>query len=165
MRTFTTAETGYGTQPGAREMLAAGVPVAELVARLHFPKAVLALPPAGALDGPPLYAHVNHGRWLVECDDPGCRDAQFASESDPRFFCVNCHNRATGGAWRPVVWAGDPGQVERDLAARPEEARNWYPSDGKGNPLGKAPAWGVLTARQAAFLERHEAQARRAEGR
>jgi hypothetical protein len=160
MLTFTTAETGYGRQPGADKMLAAGVPVAELCARLHFPEAALRLPPADRLDGPPLYAHCNHGRWIVECDDDACHDAQFASQTDPRFFCVLCHNRATGGVWRPVVWAGNPDEVERALEPRPEPHRNWYPSDGAGRPLGTPPAWGVMLANRAAFLERHAAQTR-----
>jgi hypothetical protein len=143
MLSFLTAETGY------RRHLAPGVPAAELCARRGFPEAALRLPPAGAIDGPPLYAHVNHGRWVVECDDDACHDAQFASETDPRFFCVHCYNVRSGGQWRPVVWAGNPGQVERDLADLPEPHRNWYPSDSQGRPLGTPPPWGIALARAA----------------
>lgn len=67
---------------------------------------------------------VNHGRWVVICDE--CGSAQVASRTDRRFWCVDC--RPTG--WRKVEWPPDDQvtQAEAALAARPDpRAQNWLP--------------------------------------
>lgn len=91
-------------------------------------------PVAEALEaplGPPeigVAAHVNHGRWLVEC--PTCCGAQFALQEHPRFMCNYCANVAVEGLWRPVTWPTDRAKIEAALDARVlDDNKNWSPGD------------------------------------
>jgi hypothetical protein len=75
------------------------------------------------------YAVANQGRWLVTCPLPGCNGAQYASVRDPRFWCVDCDNRAANGQWLPVIWPDNPSEIEDVLTTRPKSARNWLPGE------------------------------------
>lgn len=67
---------------------------------------------------------VNHGRWVVDCPVEGCNGAQFASETDPRFVCVEC-----GSGPFSVVWPEGRAAIEEVLAVRPQPNRNWFPGE------------------------------------
>lgn len=75
-------------------------------------------------------AFVNHGRWIVQC--PFCPSAQIACDADRRFWCVDCHNQAVGGAWLRVVWPSKRQRelIEALLLQRPDvRTRNWLPHE------------------------------------
>ena len=73
-------------------------------------------------------AHVNHGRWIVEC--PDCHGAQFACPDDRRFMCNYCANAMVGGMWRPVTWPKNRAAIEEALMARKlPNHRNWFPHE------------------------------------
>lgn len=107
--------------------------------------------PAGA----PVVARLNHGRWLGDCNldlplrpnpatgevDPDavpvtCRNAQLVDFTDPRFFCVVCHNAAVGGRWRPVTLPPNRAGIEALVEHLPTQAQNWEPP--KPQPGGGA---------------------------
>jgi hypothetical protein len=83
------------------------------------------VPPSDHIDaGSPLPAFVNDGRWVVQCDV--CFGAQLASKADHRFLCVDCLNAHIEGAWRPVLWPTNAGEIERALEVRPRRnLQNW----------------------------------------
>ena len=73
-------------------------------------------------------AYVNGGRWVVECPVRECGGAQYASISDHRFLCHECHNVMAGGKPIVVIWppAAKREQIEDTLIRRPFPAtRNW----------------------------------------
>lgn len=66
-------------------------------------------------------AYVNHGRWLVGC--PRCNSAQYATLSDPRFWCALC-----GYGWAAVTFPEELQLIEATLMARPSPLnRNFDP--------------------------------------
>lgn len=69
---------------------------------------------------------VNHGRWIVDCP---CGGAQLACRTDPRFFCVDCLNSWTDGAWVNVDWPRDAAAIDALLSSRPLALQNWNPGD------------------------------------
>ncbi|MCK2242140.1 MULTISPECIES: hypothetical protein [unclassified Crossiella] len=71
--------------------------------------------PSGLDAEHPVYARLDHSRWIVQC--PECSSAQLAATSDPRFYCIECANNATG-LWRPVLWPEDRPAVETAALAR-----------------------------------------------
>lgn len=81
-------------------------------------------PPDGVdLGGPPLFAQINHGRWVATCDQ--CTSAQLVSPEDPRLFCVECLTPA----WRRVRFPEDVAAVEQEIGALPVRERNWWHPD------------------------------------
>lgn len=73
------------------------------------------------------YAQVNHNRWIVEC--PICPSAQVASETDRRFFCLDCFNGGEDGYFE-VLFPDDRAEIEAALTKRPDPTtRNWYPGE------------------------------------
>ena len=86
----------------------------------------------GVTDGE-IVAYVNHGRWVAEC--PDCAGAQLVSETERRFWCLNCGNAAVNFAWRHVRMPQKRTAIEAELvirpAARSERAitRNWLPGE------------------------------------
>lgn len=74
------------------------------------------------------FVEVNHGRWIVHC--PFCDGAQFASESDHRFFCVDCLNIQANRQFIEVVWPPNASSIEQELVRRPHpEVMNWLPTE------------------------------------
>lgn len=73
-------------------------------------------------------AHVNHGRWLVEC--PLCGEAQYAGYEDRRFLCISCYRLGDHQRWRPITWPteGEVVTAEALLRPRPRRRRNWHPA-------------------------------------
>jgi hypothetical protein len=75
-----------------------------------------------------LPAFVSGGRWLVQC--PACHSAQYTTQADPRFFCIDCLNEHAKGKWLPVVWPEDRAAIEAALEARPDHhTRTWMPHE------------------------------------
>jgi hypothetical protein len=96
---------------------------------LRAQRAAVAMPHQTA-DGPALAAEINHGRWIVRC--PACGGAEMVDPSDPRFFCLSCHNEAHGGKWLPVKLpsASHRSKLEAELLKRPRSPnRNWLPGE------------------------------------
>ncbi|MGW3427489.1 hypothetical protein ACWDHW_05970 [Streptomyces melanosporofaciens] len=80
-------------------------------------------PPDGVDLGQPLFAQINHGRWIAVCDQ--CNSAQLVTPEDPRFFCVECLTPA----WRRVQFPEDLAAVEQETGAQPVPERNWWNPD------------------------------------
>jgi hypothetical protein len=93
--------------------------------------------PVEVLADPVAHAYVSHGRWAIDCPFEGCSSAQYASKTDPRFFCIECDNGGTG-KWVTVVWPSevDVAAIETALLVRPGLAnRNWLPDEPVANLL------------------------------
>jgi hypothetical protein len=74
----------------------------------------------------PVKAFVNHGRWLVQCE---CASAALTSQTDKRFFCIECGNVIVAGAWRPVQWPEDAEQIEWLLTQRANDLQQSWNTD------------------------------------
>lgn len=81
-------------------------------------------------------AYLNHGRWVVECPEPGCHDARMAHRMDPvsglptteRLESETCANRHTFRVVLPPERLA--AQIMAAVGERPNEAdRSWYPRD------------------------------------
>jgi hypothetical protein len=75
---------------------------------------------------PPVYARMNHARWLGECE---CGSAVMLFRQGPWFWCPTCANAGTGGKMRPISWP-EPAELERvnrDMATLPAGLANWDP--------------------------------------
>lgn len=80
--------------------------------------------PGVTAEAPVLQPFVSVGRWVVVC--PGCASSNRASRDDPRFMCIECGNKTTGGAWLPAPWPAEADQIELLLGARGiRQTRNW----------------------------------------
>jgi len=79
------------------------------------------VPTAVALDAP-VYAQVNHGRWIVACE---CGGAQLTRPGLDRFLCLECLNDHVGRQWRKVLWPRDVDAIDDALTTRPVNNRNW----------------------------------------
>ena len=79
--------------------------------------------PLSRTAGATLAAEVNEGRWIVRC--PYCPGAELASQTDPRFMCTSCSNRANGYSWRPVTFPKALPDIEAALDSREQRHQNW----------------------------------------
>lgn len=111
----------------------------------YWPAGVTRFDPLSAAKGMAenLAARVNHGRWIVQCDN--CHGAQLASRTDRRFFCTDCLNSAQKGRWRYVNWPSkaDTAAIEEALAPRPIANRNWEPGETIDRLLTENVVYGV----------------------
>lgn len=64
----------------------------------------------------PVYAYVNHGRWVADCH---CNGAEVVAAGDQPMTCGSC------GAVSPVVFPPERDEVERLLSARPLPNQHW----------------------------------------
>ncbi|MFF2773344.1 hypothetical protein ACFVU3_00405 [Streptomyces sp. NPDC058052] len=80
----------------------------------------------GILIGQPLYARINHGRWVADCT---CLSAQFVTPADPRMWCVEC-----GTGWWQVAFPADVDAVEQQFTNLPLDQRNWWASEDPTDP-------------------------------
>jgi hypothetical protein len=84
---------------------------------------------------PSALAYYNHGRWVVDCPHEGCFSA-LAVESGGGVTCAA--PPAGCGRRYEVEWPANAPTIERVLAVRPEQNRNWFP---EGHPLATAVGW------------------------
>ena len=57
---------------------------------------------------PPVYARIDHGRWLADCECGGC---EYVEEGQP-FLCFSCGNSRDSSRFRPVIF---PKPAEKKL--------------------------------------------------
>jgi hypothetical protein len=69
----------------------------------------------------PVYAFVEHGRWLAKCE---CGGAE-AVWDEGLFMCQSCWNSAYKHNFRPVVFPEQRQEIEAILELRPLLNRNW----------------------------------------
>ncbi len=72
-----------------------------------------------------VYAYVNHGRWVADCE---CAGAELVRDGDD-FFCRSCGNAEAEGEPRPIEWPASRAEIEAVLALRPGLNRNWRPGE------------------------------------
>lgn len=73
--------------------------------------------------GIPVFARVEHNRWLADCE---CAGAEVVDAIDPRFYCLSCMNDANGGRPRPVIFPDDTDDVEDALVVRSDPLTRGY---------------------------------------
>ncbi|MDQ0795568.1 hypothetical protein [Streptomyces sp. B1I3] len=125
------AETYYLPPPPRRGQIPqdwSQVPGAELVYKWVEYRMGRRVPvPTGWVpDHPGLYARIDDGRWLVECD--ACQSAWIVSVLDPRFGCAECKQ-----AWVPLIVPEDIAAAEAEALAL--ERRWWWHPDDPLNPV------------------------------
>lgn len=70
------------------------------------------------------HARVNWGRWIVDCPDPACPNAEDVIPGAPRAHCSFCDRAML------VEWPDDRADIERVLWLRPvPSTRNWWPGE------------------------------------
>lgn len=77
---------------------------------------------------PPVYARMNHARWLAEC---GCGSAVLLFRGGPGawFWCPSCGNAVAAGKLRPVLWPPDRDRIDTNMASLPEGLAHWDPQE------------------------------------
>ncbi len=86
-------------------------------------------------NAPVVKAHLNHGRWIVDCplerEGQPCGGAECVTEDDRIFLCLSCGNEQAGGDFLKVRFPAKAsrGRFEKSLAMRPESLRNWIPGE------------------------------------
>ncbi|MFJ8221399.1 hypothetical protein [Streptomyces griseus] len=131
------AETYYLPPPPRRGQPAqdwSQAPGAELVYRWAETRLSRRVPvPANTVpDHPGLYARIDDGRWLAECD--ACGAAWIVSVRDPRFGCVECRRD-----WVPLIVPDDIAAAEAEALALGASRFWWHPNDPR-HPHAPEPA-------------------------
>lgn len=126
------AETYYLPPPPRRGQPAqdwSQVPGAELIYRWAEYRLYrrITVPTATVPDHQGLYARIDDGRWLAECD--ACGSAWIISVVDPRFGCVDTVCKRD---WVPLIVPDDPAAAEAEALALPR--RFWWHPDDPRNP-------------------------------
>ena len=70
--------------------------------------------------------YFNWGRWLAECPDPSCSNAEEYGRGlkDGSMVCSNCKRMA------PARWPDDRATIQKVLEMRPVPGtRNWFPHE------------------------------------
>jgi hypothetical protein len=71
----------------------------------------------------PVYAVVNHGRWIAPCE---CAGAEVVDPEDPFFLCLTCFNEKHDGRLRMAVFPAGHKQIEHALLERSDpRTRGW----------------------------------------
>ncbi len=73
-------------------------------------------------------AYANHGRWVIDCPDPGCTGAEMLFE-DMKFHCSTCDNQAVTGKLYDIIMPRTRAAIEKALGKQPIENRNWLPGE------------------------------------
>jgi hypothetical protein len=72
-------------------------------------------------------AYVHRDAWVADC--PSCSGAMIVDDTEPLFFCVDCHNADNDGKPYRVNFPNQD-EVEALMAMRANpQARNWYPGE------------------------------------
>lgn len=78
--------------------------------------------------GPPVYAQVQWGRWVANCE---CGGQENVSKEEPFFFCMSCFNGSNTPdhkdrhAVRPVIFPAETETIETLLMERDTDKRHW----------------------------------------
>jgi hypothetical protein len=69
-------------------------------------------------------AFVNWGRWVADCPDPDCSNAEELTAAAAVMVCGFCSR-----SW-PIVWPVDVALIDAALSVRPvPSTRNWVPGE------------------------------------
>ena len=82
-----------------------------------------------AVEGEPVSAQVEHGRWIAHCE---CGGTENVTPNDKVFFCFSCCNADNSFHLRPVVFPEDIDQkVIEELLMKRSKHRdmNWLPEE------------------------------------
>ena len=85
----------------------------DLIHKLAVQSRVVYVP--GKTIGKKVYAFVDHGRWVAQCE---CGGAESVDPDSPIFFCCSCGNRSTTGRPREVVFPKEMERIETILLKR-----------------------------------------------
>lgn len=120
------AETFYLPPPHLPPDAWAGEPPAMLVVRWYEEMMKRRISVGESLLLEPVYARINHGRWVADCT---CGSAQFVSPADPRMWCVEC-----GTGWWQITFPPDYVAVEEALDGLPRAEQNWWADEDETDP-------------------------------
>lgn len=71
-----------------------------------------------------VFAYVNHGRWIADCNREYCNNAMELRPKQEVFHCTNCLMDAT------VAWPSKADEIWKALSKRPvPQTRNWFPAE------------------------------------
>jgi len=90
------------------------------------------LPTGHVPDHPGLYARIDDGRWLAECDNCGAAWIVSVLDPDPRFGCIECKRD-----WVPLIVPADVPAAEAEALAL--SSRFWWQADDPRNPAAPEP--------------------------
>ena len=92
--------------------------------------------------GKPVYAVVNHSRWIAHCDYCG---SAAAVNPGGGFFCLTCINHKNNNRSRPVVFPENYKAIEAELIKREfPRNRNWLIGEPITNLIIENVAGGIL---------------------
>ncbi len=83
---------------------------------------------SGVSDVPPLQAFVNHGKWLVRCENPSCTGAEKVWE-EGLVMCCSCLNGHVAHQYLTTEFPANRMEIEEVLEFRAMDNRNWEPSE------------------------------------
>lgn len=81
---------------------------------------MLIIPNLDSVSARPVYARIELGQWVADCECGGC---EFVDHTEPIFYCFSCANRDDASKVRPVVFP-EPAlreEIEALILARPVE--------------------------------------------
>jgi hypothetical protein len=82
-----------------------GFPYTDHRGRILYHSTKLGYQWTGNVQGDPVTAFVDYGRWLAKCDV--CGGLEYVTPTDPIFFCHGCGNLMNNRAARPVIFPDD----------------------------------------------------------
>lgn len=74
-------------------------------------------------------ARYDWGRWVADCPNPRCTNADALEVGQTQFHCTGVEGSC--GTWASIDWPDDPVTIERDLAHLPESQQHWRPAPGE----------------------------------
>jgi hypothetical protein len=78
-------------------------------------------PFTGKVQGDPVRARIDFGRWIADCE---CGGAEYVDPEELIFYCFSCGNRRNGGHARPVSFPPNRDEIETIVLERPvDDAR------------------------------------------
>ena len=102
------------------------------------------MPVDGTLVTGEVAAHINHGRWMVECPYAPCPSKQVVNLDVLVFYCGHCANWSNGGDFYAVALPDDREAIEAALLQRPiPEVMNWGPTETAASLLAENVVHGV----------------------
>jgi len=113
----------------------------------------------GASCASSVYARVDFGRWLADCE---CGAANYVEPTVPDlYYCPTCGNETTNGAARVVIFPDNRIEIEQELLLRKVKVRlGLFGTNGALNATGKlsrswTPGESVETLKQQREIMEH----------